>query len=157
MDSPLGEGALFERRREFAGDSALEQAGFELVVPPSFSQLPGPVERGFQSARRIARAFSRGTIGSNPLSRSGQSGDRASPLGLSEKIQRTFASGTYSSNSACSSGASREVRNDLRRSCRTRCSVRLRSPLSTAAAEISSRRFRVAHHHGFCPQQLAVP
>ena len=103
MDSPLGEGALFERRREFAGDSALEQAGFELVVPPSFSQLPGPVERGFQSARRIARAFSRGTIGSNPLSRSGQSGDRASPLGLREKIQRTFASGTYSSNSACSS------------------------------------------------------
>ena len=34
--------------------------------------------------------------------------------------------------------------------------VRLRSPLSTVPAEILSRRFRNAHHHGFCPQQLAV-
>jgi len=32
----------------------------------------------------------------------------------------------------------------------------LRSPLSTVPAEILSRRFRNAHHHGFCPQQLAV-
>ena len=34
--------------------------------------------------------------------------------------------------------------------------VRLRSPLSTVPAEILSRRFRNAHHRGFCPQQLAV-
>src|SRR5262249_15834637 len=34
--------------------------------------------------------------------------------------------------------------------------VRLRSPRSTVPAEILSRRFRNAHHHGFCPQQLAV-
>ena len=31
--------------------------------------------------------------------------------------------------------------------------MRLRSPLSTVPAEILSRRFRNAHHHGFCPQQ----
>jgi hypothetical protein len=38
----------------------------------------------------------------------------------------------------------------------TSAAVRLRSPLSTVPAEILSRRFRNAHHHGFCPQQLAV-
>src|SRR5262249_22984420 len=38
----------------------------------------------------------------------------------------------------------------------TSAAVRLRSPRSTVPAEILSRRFRNAHHHGFCPQQLAV-
>src|SRR6516164_5254853 len=38
----------------------------------------------------------------------------------------------------------------------TSAAVRLRSPLSTVPAGILSRRFRNAHHHGFCPQQLAV-
>ena len=57
-------------------DSLLEETGFDLVVPPSFSQLATQAERDDPDQRGgRARPFHGGTDGSNPVSSSGESGE----------------------------------------------------------------------------------
>ena len=57
-------------------DSPLEETGFDLVVPPSFSQLATQAERDDPDQRGgRARPFHGGTDGSNPVSSSGESGE----------------------------------------------------------------------------------